>query len=290
MRTLVTGSGGFLGSYVCSRLELEGWQVTGAGRPEVEIPSPAFDRLLERVDPELIVHCAGPASVPASLEDPLGDFTGSAGVLAALLDRLARRHREARLVLVSSAAVYGEPASLPATEDHPLAPVSPYGFHRVVCELLLREYAELFGVGSAVLRVFSAYGEGLTRQVLWDICERALRLGEVRLHGTGNESRDFIHARDVAEAVVVAARGAQFEAEPYNVGTGRSTTVAELASHLVAALGVDVPISFTGMARRGDPSAWRADVSRISQLGFRPLVTIEEGARRFADWAAEQLR
>src|SRR5207248_3256916 len=125
----------------------------------------------------------------------------------------------------SSAAVYGQPDRLPVGETAPLRAISPYGEHRVVCETLLRDS----GLPAVVARVFSAYGEGLRRQVLWDICAKAINSAEVALDGTGDESRDFVHAEDVAAAVVVLIRKADFGGEPYNVATGVETRIGELA-------------------------------------------------------------
>ena len=277
MVALVTGQNGFIGRYVVSELEAGGNEVVGAGRPNIEIPSPAFDSLVAKTRPDVVVHCAGPASVPASLERPEADRIGAVDVLRALLDRLDG----ARLILVSSAAVYGNPERLPVAEESPLAPVSPYGRHRVEAEELARES----GVPLVVARVFSAYGEGLRRQVLWDIARRALADGSVELSGTGDETRDFVHARDVAAAIGVIARRSEFEGEIVNVGTGVETSIARLAELITAELGGTV--SFTGVRRPGDPERWRADTTRLRSLGFEPPTPIDAGAAAYARWVRE---
>lgn len=289
MVTVVTGHRGFLGGYACTHLRQEGWPVTGIGRPEVEIPSPAFEEVVRLTSPELVVHCAGPASVPSSLANPTEDLEGSAAVLAGLLNAVCALPHEVRVVLISSAAVYGQPKRLPVAETAPLEPVSPYGFNRIAAELVLREFHEVYGVPAVVLRVFSAYGEGLRRQILWDICRRALTSRAVRLHGTGSESRDFVHALDVAAAIALVARHAAFEGEAYNVATGRETTIRDLAELLVEELRSKASISFSGTPRAGDPLNWNADIGKIEALGFHPTVEIEEGARRYARWAMQQL-
>jgi UDP-glucose 4-epimerase len=274
----VTGHRGFLGGAIARRLAETGWSVAGLGRPEVDIPSNAFDDALDRLRPDFVVHAAGPASVPASVANPAADRAGSVDVLQSLVERLG----DARLVYLSSAAVYGQPASLPVSEAAPLRPVSPYGRHRVECERLLADA----GIRATVLRIFSAYGEGLRRQVLWDICRQA-RKGAVELAGDGGESRDFVHASDVADAVAAAVRVAEFAGEAYNVASGTETTIAELARLLVGELRVESEIRFTGRARAGDPRRWRADVTRAgARLGYRPAVSIEEGASRYATWFA----
>lgn len=278
MVALVTGHHGFLGRHVAEALAAEGLEVAGAGRPEVELPSAAFDAVLREARPELVVHCAGPASVPASLEDPEGDRAGAVDVLQDLLERLG----STRLVLVSSAAVYGQPERLPVAEDAPLAPVSPYGRHRVEAERL----ALGSGVPLVIARVFSAYGEGLRRQVLWDIARHALGGGPVELSGTGAETRDFVHARDVAGAIGAIVRRGAFEGEVVNVGTGVETSIAELAELITRELGHG-EVRFSGSTRAGDPIRWRADVSLLRELGFVPGIGIGDGAPAYARWVRD---
>jgi UDP-glucose 4-epimerase len=287
---LVTGANGFLGRWISAGLEADGWQVIPAGRPQTEVPSDDLDALLRRARPSLVVHCAGPASVQASVANPLADFRHSVGVLAALADALRRLAPSARLLLISSAAVYGQPERLPVDEEAPLRPVSPYGFHRLACELVLSECNELYGLPAASLRVFSAYGERLRRQILWDVCRMAVEDRAVVLDGTGEESRDFVHASDVAQAVrCVAERGA-FRGEAYNTATGEETSIRRVAELLLDALGIGAALEFTGRRRAGDPLNWQADVSRIGRLGFRPIVTMEAGAASYARWARNELR
>ncbi|MBA2372445.1 MAG: NAD-dependent epimerase/dehydratase family protein [Chloroflexi bacterium] len=289
MVAVVTGHHGFLGQYVCNWLRAEGWEVVGAGRPEIEILSSQFDEFLRRTSPELIVHCAGPASVPSSLADPTADLEGSATVLANVLEGVSELSHSARVILISSAAVYGQPNRLPVDETTPIAPISPYGFNRVATELVLREFYELYDVPGVVLRVFSAYGEGLRRQILWDICKQALSDGAVRLFGTGSESRDFVHASDVAAAIALVARHGAFSGETYNVASGTETTIRELADLLVEEIGGGASVSFSGTPRAGDPLNWKADIGKIEALGFRPTLGIEEGARAYARWVKEQM-
>jgi UDP-glucose 4-epimerase len=284
VRALVTGASGFLGAVSSRRLEDDGWDVVRVGRPETEIPSPEFDAVLATAGAEVVVHCAGPASVPASIADPEADRAGSVGVLEALLERLAGLPAPPRVVLLSSAAVYGQPERLPADESAPLAAISPYGRNRVACESLLRGYHEQTAAPATTLRVFSAYGEGLRRQVLWDVSQKALSGGDVVLAGTGRESRDFVHAEDVAEAVSLVAGGVSDGHGAYNVATGRETSIGELAQLLVEALGVKTAVVFSGEGRAGDPERWQADIGRLQSLGFEVTVPLETGVRRYAEW------
>lgn len=296
---IVTGASGFLGSLVCAEFKLSGYRVVGVGRePDVrgtcdqylqaELPSRAFEHLVTSVQPSLIVHAAGPASVPASFLDPVQDFVGTTVVLASLLDAVRRNSPRSRVVVFSSAAVYGNPPSLPVTEEAPLEPVSPYGFHKLAAEGLLREYADVYGVRSAGLRIFSAYGPGLRKQLAWDVCEKIRNNGVVRLFGTGEETRDFVHGRDVARACMAIAKSAPMLGETFNVASGQETTVRKVAELIVEALRPGTTIEFTRETRLGDPLRWRADISAIGALGFAPSVPIEAGMTEYADWYASE--
>lgn len=298
---LITGVAGFLGRHIAREFRSSGWRVVGIDvvAPEnapsgiayhrLTLPAAAVAHVLAETRPDVCVHCAGRASVVGSLHDPAADFQDSVIATFGLLDALRVSAPRCRTILLSSAAVYGNPASLPVSEDAAIAPLSPYGCHKRQCELVADEFARIFGLPTASVRIFSAYGPGLRRQVVWEICARALSESVLRLHGTGAESRDFIHAADIARAVELLARQAECAGEVYNLATGRETSVAELASLLTTALSVAVPIEFDGVQTPGDPLHWRADISRLQELGFAPVIPLEQGLRSVATWASAEL-
>jgi UDP-glucose 4-epimerase len=223
------------------------------------------------------------------MEDPAADFQGNAVLTFELLEALRTTAPGCRFLLLSSAAVYGDPAQLPVSEDHPLRPLSPYGYHKRQAELLCEEFSRIYALPTASVRIFSAYGPGLRRQVVWDICEKVLTTGRLVLRGTGGESRDFIHAADIARALRLLADSAPCTGEIYNLASGRETTITELATLLLAALGVEARPEFDQLATTGNPLNWRADISKISALGFQPTVTLEQGLRATATWSASEL-
>jgi UDP-glucose 4-epimerase len=110
------------------------------------------------------------------------------------------------------------------------------------------------------------------------------------LRGSGDESRDFIHAVDVARALVLLVECAPSEGEIYNLATGRETSIRELAEVLLAHLGSTITPEFDGYSAPGDPRNWRADIARIQTLGFRPTVALEDGLRGAAVWTLAELR
>lgn len=253
------------------------------------LPSPAFESVVAEYQPRVCVHGAGCASVGLSLDDPAGDFRGNTALVFEVLDVLRRNAADCRFLLLSSAAVYGDPASLPVTEAHAVRPLSPYGYHKRQAELLCEEFTAIYGVPSAATRIFSAYGPGLRRQVVWDICERVLTTGQLKLHGTGAESRDFIHAADIARGLYCVATEAPCRAEIYNLATGHEITIAELAARLLGALDCAVLPQFDGAATLGNPRNWRADISRIAALGFQSAIPLGDGLHEVAGWCREEL-
>jgi UDP-glucose 4-epimerase len=281
-RCLVTGAAGFLGSHVVREAARRGVEVVELGA--LRLPSTEIGSLLERIRPDYVVHLGAPASVSASIANPHADFVSSVDGMACLIDAMRRGAPRARLLLVSSAAVYGDPPALPIREDAPKNPLSPYGYHKLLCELLVEEAVRLWGAWGAVARVFSAYGVGLRRQVVYELCAKAARGEPLLLDGTGDESRDFIHAEDVARAVWTLLDKAPGRAERFNVGTGVEVRIGELASIVAKAEGC-APARFTGHQRAGDPVRWRADIRALESLGFQATTRLDDAVQDVLRWA-----
>ncbi len=300
---LITGVAGFLGRYAAREFARLGWRVVGldAVPPEnaphgagvhyaqVALPSGAFAEILRVESPQVCLHCAGRASVPLSMENPAADFRDNTVLTFEILESLRRDAPRCRFLFLSSAAVYGDPATLPVSETHPVAPLSPYGYHKRQCELLCEEFSKIYDLPTASLRLFSAYGPGLRRQVIWDMCEKILTTGALWLRGTGAESRDFIHAADVAAALSRLALDAPCEGEVYNVANGREVTISELASLVLHELGSALQPEFDGEASPGQPLRWRADCRRVAALGFSANISLEAGLRGVAAWSRAEL-
>ena len=300
---LITGVTGFIGRYTARQFTEAGWRVVGLGtRPgenaprqylhayhQLLLPNPQLNELVKQVQPQVCIHCAGRASVNLSLQEPAADFTASLDVTLNLLEALRCHAPQCHLVYLSSAAVYGNPESLPIQESQPPNPISPYGFHKLMCEQLCREYFKIYDLPTAILRIFSAYGPGLRRQVLWDMCHKALTQPVLQLFGTGDESRDFIHGADIARAISTLVEEGSFQAQVYNLASGVETTIRDLAQLIIAKLERNVPIEFDGSDNHGNPINWQADTRHLSQLGFSPEVTLERGAQVYAQWCRAEI-
>jgi UDP-glucose 4-epimerase len=303
-KVLVTGSTGFIGRYVARQFSEAGWFVQGLGTRPLEnaprqdlqfyqpliLPSPELPRLIESLHPDICIHCAGRASVDLSVHNPAADFQSGVSLTFQLLDALRIYAPKCRVLFLSSAAVYGNPTELPVSENYEVSPVSPYGFHKSMSEQVCQEFFKLYQLPTAIARIFSAYGPGLRRQVLWDICQKALTQTELKLRGTGQESRDFIHVRDIAQALFLLANRAPFESEVYNLASGVETSIHTLASQILRELDLDIPLEFDGQVPIGTPLNWCADIQKIKSLGFQLEVPLERGLKVFSQWCRAEIR
>lgn len=300
---LVTGVAGFIGRYVARYFSEQGWSVLGVDNapPEnvplsnlstyyrLQLPDAALSNLLQQESPHVCIHCAGRASVGLSITDPAADFYASTMLTFEVLNTLRLHAPSCRFILLSSAAVYGNPQKLPISETDSVNPISPYGFHKWQCEQLCLEFAKVYHQLTASLRIFSAYGPGLRRQVLWDMCQKVITQNALILQGTGQESRDFIHALDIANALNVVVNSAPMQGEVYNLGTGQEVTIAQLAKLVLDALEADCTPMFDGVVPAGTPLNWRADISKLQSLGFKTSVPLERGVKTFAHWCRAEL-
>jgi UDP-glucose 4-epimerase len=303
----VTGAGGFIGCYLIQRLAADGMRVGGidligppdfvprkglAGWQTGKICPAALDALAtETGAPEVVWHLAGGSSVGASQAEPMADFDATVNGTAQLLDWLRQRAPEARVVLVSSAAVYGNLHSGPIGDDAATAPFSPYGAHKFAMEAMARGWATSFVMPIVIVRLFSVYGPRLRKQLLWDLCQQlAAGKHQVVLGGTGNELRDWTHINDVIRALLAAAPYASPLAPVLNAGSGVAGSVRTVASSVLEAFGRDPDIlSFSGHSRPGDPFSLFAAPGRLAADGFAFATPLAEGIADYVNWFRMQM-
>lgn len=294
-KVIVTGGCGFLGGYIARGFHDQGWQVSvidqvksnslvGVSQLVLPITSPEVSDHIYQTQPDVLIHAAGTASVQNSMADADADFARNVGITEHLLNNLKKQCPQCKTIFLSSAAVYGNPQRLPIREEDPTAPISPYGFNKRMCEMLVEEYAAIFDLPACSVRIFSAYGQGLQKQILWDICTKIKENHKVVLSGTGHESRDMIHAQDIFKGILLLTTQAQFRGEAYNLSSGHEITINELASKLIEKFDPHIQLEFSGQMRAGDPINWRADISKIKSLGFSNSINIDEGLQQYADW------
>jgi UDP-glucose 4-epimerase len=283
---LVLGGSGFIGSWLVERLRDDGVEVTVLDHAvDVEVTRETVAEAAASAPVDTVFHLANAALVPPSVQRPTEDLERNVVPTLAALEGLRHADSGAVLVFVSSAAVYGDARYHPMDEDHPLEPKSPYGVSKLAAEGYVRLYARLHGVRGLSVRPFSVYGPGQRKLVVYDLLTR-LHAGErpLRLLGSPDVSRDFVFVQDAARGLVTLARGAAAGGEAYNLCSGRSTSLHELATTLVAVSGMAADVEFTGAVRPGDPLHWTGDPRRAGALGVRCDTPLVEGLRRTAAW------
>jgi len=281
VRLLITGISGFIGGSVGRYAAQIGHDVLGTGRANdggdewpglyTRVVGPEdLATVIQEFRPDVLVNAAGTASVGASVQEPLNDFHGSVQTCADVLDAVRRSDSRPLVVIPSSAAVYGNPVSLPVAEDAVPQPISPYGFHKAACELLAREYAQCFALNVLVCRFFSVFGSAQRRLLVWELYQQLAGPEQIAwLSGTGEETRDFIYIDDLADALLQLIEKFEQTKRNYlvvNVASGVETSVLHLAETLRDLVGRGKEIHCRGQQRRNDPLRWRADISLLESL------------------------
>lgn len=296
---LVTGASGFIGKRVAEYFQINGYEVLGWDRSELKdtVQIKAVDMMcedqilyeLESYRPDIIIHCAGSADVGKSVQNPSMDYHGNVTITHNLLFAIhMARMEKTRVVYLSSAGVYGNPVTLPITEDMPLNPLSPYAVHKVMCEDLCKYFVMNYGMNVKVARIFSAYGAGLKKQIFWDMYQKQKNTGRLDMFGTGNESRDYIHVDDVVQSLYLLATK-ESEYVIFNVANGEEIKIGNVAELFSGVAGVAMDrIIFNGVVREGDPLNWRADISRILELGYSKTISIRDGIKDYVEWARKE--
>lgn len=294
---LVTGGAGFVGSHIARALvddnEVRVLDDLSAGADR-NVPDGATlyegdilddDLLAEAMTGvDLVFHQAGLVSVPESVERPIeSNRVNVAGTLAVLE---ASRVVDARVVIASSVAIYGDPDSVPIAEADPKEPTSPYATDKLAVDHYARVYERLYGLETVSLRYFNVYGPGQSAGeyagVVSTFLEQAQSGQSLTVEGDGAQTRDFVHVADVVRANLAAAT-TPYVGEAFNVGTGSSVTIHELAELIDSLTGSTAGIVHTD-PRPGDVERSRADPSKARRLlGFDSRIDLESGLATLVD-------
>ncbi|MFL5955503.1 MAG: NAD-dependent epimerase/dehydratase family protein [Gaiellaceae bacterium] len=296
MRAVVTGGAGFIGSNLVHALVDRGDEVLvvdnfATGKREYLNGEAA---LLEHdirepfsAEADAVFHLAAQADVQTSMKRPAYDAAVNVVGTVNVLDAAPG----AQVVFASSGgAGYGE-CPVPASEDSPFLPLSPYGIAKKCGEEYLAGWNRIHASSHISLRFANVYGPrqdaGLEGGVVAIFLERLARGEETVIYGDGGQSRDFVYVDDVVRALLAAVGR---NGGPYNVGTGKDVTVAELHAACAEVAGVDAQPRLEG-ARLGDVRRSVLDVSRIErELGWRAEVDLDDGLRRTWTWMTDATR
>ena len=239
--------------------------------------------------PDVVVHFAARISVPESMERPHAYFANNEVGTFRFAHAIADMTRPPLLVYASSPEVYGPPLRVPMDEDHPLRPVTVYAVTKAACEMHCLALNRWWGHPVVVIRNFNTFGPHQNIKgypaVTVAFARRALRGEPLLLENGGRQTRDFMFIDDAVNAYArVIEKGAALAGSVFNIGTGRETSIREVAQTVLAVTGSNSEIVATS-GRRTDLPALCADAKRIRQAtGWAPVTPFEDGMRRTVDW------
>lgn len=253
-KILVTGAAGFVGKHLVTRLALRKHKIVIVDISDAKIfgenivayrqdirDTRGLHEIIKQEEVDTCVHLAAKVSVADSVLNPEETIDVNVRGTASVLEACASNGVD-NFVFASSAAVYGNPLSLPVKESDTLKPLSPYGISKVDGERLVRDYQIRGMIKKAVsLRFFNIYGEGQSPEYAGVITKFAERLSKGLapiIYGDGRQTRDFISVQDVARVIILIV-----ESEisgTFNVGTGKATSINELAERMIRILGLEL--------------------------------------------------
>jgi UDP-glucose 4-epimerase len=300
VRALVTGGAGFIGSNVVGLLLQDGHDVVvlddlSSGYRQNLAPDAAFievdvrDADAVRVAGQgcsAIFHLAASVGNKRSIDDPRHDAEVNLVGMISVLEA-ARANDIEKVVFSSSAGIFGELKTLPIDEDHPQDPDSPYGVSKLAAEKLALVYNKLHGMHNVCLRYFNVYGPHQRYDAYGNVipifAERALSGRDLVVFGDGEQTRDFVHVHDVAQANVAAAQHADVSGV-YNLGSATRVTINWLAARVVEVSGSSVSITH-GPERPGDVRDSLANIEKARvAFGYTPKVDLGNGLEKYVDW------
>ena len=295
MRAVVTGSTGLIGRHLVPRLMADGHHVVGLTSHSADILSSEYhtcDVVGEQAidlasNGDVIVHLAGLADASTSVREPVQyNRVNALGTLHMLE---AARRANGAFVLASTQRLF-RPQAGPIDESTQPAPIDPYGYSKLIAEDWVRMYQELYGLRTVVLRFFSVYGPGqeVAPGVASGVVTIFLRqaLAHATLRVDNRQRRDFTFASDVAEGIRLVIRQPGAWGKTYNIATGVSTSLLELALLIKEVTGSSSRV--VGPGEQGEGENYVADVTRAHrELGYQASVRLADGIRLYARWLKE---
>lgn len=297
MKILITGSTGFVGSWAGCYLAQKGYEVIGVDRiiPKKEteyrticwdLAGDTWNQLLKQVRPDTIIHCAGLASVPQSVEQPEMDYEINTTMVHRMLFAMKQLSmEEVKVIFLSSAAVYGQPITLPVNEDAPRNPLSPYALHKQMAEDICLYFIQNYKFHIEILRIFSTYGPGLKKQIFWDMYWNFKKTNKLQMWGDGSESRDYIYIEDLVRVIELIMNQSNKCGHIWNVANGEEIRIRDIASLFLEKMGCSEKVLiFNQESREGDPKNWKADISKLRELGYKQTIPIDVGVQNYIEW------
>ncbi len=298
-KVLITGVKGFLGSNIANHFAAKGYETYGIGHNKVfiseekkmnaldywkesDITVEAIKNIGQLFD--VIIHCGSGSSVGFSNENPYDDFKKTVVGTLEVLEYMRLYNPSAQLIYPSSPAVQGEYLDMPIKEDFIGKPISHYGFHKKIAEELCLFYSEKHRITTKIIRLFSVYGIGLQKQLLWDACKKFLSgQSMIEFWGSGNETRDFIHIDDVLSLIDITMQ-MNNDFIILNGGGGKRHTILEVVFAIKELIGSSSSFRFNNKINTDNPSYYWADISKATEQGWMPKKNFNNGLKEYTEW------
>jgi UDP-glucose 4-epimerase len=300
-RVLVTGGAGFIGSHLIDRLVDEG--------NDVSVIDNLYSGKLENIERHIkrgkvdffegdirdtslvkksligvdaVFHLAALISVPFSVSNPELTFDVNLAGTTNLLNACSEKNVD-KFIFVSSCAVFGDTKILPVNENATTKPISPYAESKLLAERDCLSFQQRGLLQSVVLRFFNVYGprQGMNDYsgVITRFINRAKQKQSLTIYGDGSQTRDFVNVNDIVQALYACLKNSSANGEIFNIGSGKPTSITELAKTVLELTGQNLEISYE-LARAGDIKDSYADISKAKRLlNYEPKVSLRDGLR-----------
>ncbi len=276
-RVIVTGSSGLVGSHLVLALSEEGAEVIPIDiRQGINITN--WEQVKDYNDIDIIYHLAAKTYIPAIIENPRETYLANLAGTVNMLE-LGRKNKVQNFIFASS-YVYGHPEYIPIDEGHPINPTNPYSRSKNLGEELCHAYYADYGIRCVIIRAFNIYGEGQGEEFLIPSILKQVERGIIVLKDP-EPRRDFVYIDDAVAAYIEAGKYTGSGFEVFNIGSGVSYSVDEIAKKAITIFGREVKMKYLYQRRENEVMNTVADITRAREkLGWEPKVSIEEGLRR----------
>lgn len=310
LNILITGANGFIGRHLTNYLNNLGYNISCIGHnlnDKINISDNGYlknwisgdinqtnlQKVYSKQKPDLIFHLAGGATVSQAEKNPEEDYFKNVTSTYELLEHIRLNSPQVKLVLASSASVYGANFSVPIKEDDKIEPCSVYGKNKRKAELLCQHYLKTHNINYSIIRFFSVYGPGLKKQLLWELSMRLYKNQlPLVLGGTGKEIRDWIYIDDAIKllAFIGIKKINTSKGLIVNGGTGVGKTVKQI-TELVAKewnnnilTSSKIKFKFSGQKRFADPFSLVSNSEKLLNLGTSCKIFTDKGIKSYIEW------
>jgi UDP-glucose 4-epimerase len=310
LKIVVTGGAGFLGSHLVDKLIREGEEIIvidnlfrgQTENIEQHIPNKKFTLLNDEIQnktkindalhlADAVIHFASISSVFRSIVEP--EIVNTINVTGTLnMLNLCIKEEVQCFIFASSAAVYGGDRNRPLQENDSLHPLSPFAASKIAGEAYCKAYSETYGLNTIILRFMNIYGPRITkvyRRVCSKFAEATIRNEPLVIAGDGKQTRDFTYVTDAINAILLALNKKDIKGETFNIGTGKPTTINQLAN-LYKKISVNSKQEIKHInAKRGDLIYSYADITKAKKkIGYNPKIDVETGIPKYFEWYKKQ--